>query len=50
MQVSKRIQFAEGGQIYIVVSETESTVTYRKHFSKSQRNFTTVNKKYVNFI
>ena len=48
--MNKRIQFKEGGQIYIVVSETDTTVTYRKHFSKNPRNFTTVNKKYVQFI
>lgn len=48
--MQKRIQFKEGGQIYIVVEETENMVVYRKHFSKNPRNFGRVNKKYVQFI
>lgn len=48
--MQKRIRFTDDGQVYMVVSETETTVTYRKHFSKNPRNFTTVNKKYVKFI
>lgn len=48
--MQKRIRFNEDSQVLIVVSETETTVTYRKHFSKNPRNFVTVNKKYVQFI
>lgn len=46
----KRIRFTEGGQVYLVVEETDTTVTYRKHFTKNPKNFTTINKKYVTFI
>ena len=48
--MSKRVQLFEGSHVYIVVEETETTVTYRKHFSKNPKNFVTINKKYVKFI
>jgi hypothetical protein len=48
--MNKRIKLFDEGNVYIVVEETETTVTYRKHFTKNPRNFVTINKKYVKFI